>query len=236
MNQTMRTVLLLVAMAVASSGYAETRTWTSATGATIDAELVAVAVDEVTLRKADGSEVRIALNKLSPSDQIWVQANRSSVMPRASAAPAAEASSEPTPISKLVGKKLTNAGKDNVPSSSVTAKRVGLYFSAHWCPPCRAFTPQLVKAYNQMKADGKSFEIIFVSRDRDAGAMTGYMKEANMPWLAVPYSGNTRDELCETFGIQGIPTLVILDENAKVVSENGRGEVTAKGAAAFDGW
>ena len=24
----------------------------------------------------------------------------------------------------------------------------GLYFSAHWCPPCRKFTPQLVTYYN----------------------------------------------------------------------------------------
>jgi len=24
---------------------------------------------------------------------------------------------------------------------------LGLYFSAHWCPPCRAFTPELLKEY-----------------------------------------------------------------------------------------
>merc|ERR1719409_357230 len=58
------------------------------------------------------------------------------------------------------GQKPTNevlAGKDVV----------GLYFSAHWCPPCRGFTPQLGKFYDQIK-DAKNFEIIFVSSDRDA--------------------------------------------------------------------
>jgi nucleoredoxin len=29
---------------------------------------------------------------------------------------------------------------------------VGLYFSAHWCPPCRGFTPNLVAKYNELKA------------------------------------------------------------------------------------
>ena len=27
------------------------------------------------------------------------------------------------------------------------------YFSAHWCPPCRGFTPQLVKFYNIVNSD-----------------------------------------------------------------------------------
>ena len=37
------------------------------------------------------------------------------------------------------------------------------YFSAHWCPPCRAFTPKLVEFYNAQEGKKKNFEIIFVS-------------------------------------------------------------------------
>ena len=34
------------------------------------------------------------------------------------------------------------------PLSSLQGKSVvGLYFSAHWCPPCKGFTPQLAKKY-----------------------------------------------------------------------------------------
>lgn len=33
-------------------------------------------------------------------------------------------------------------------------KHLGLYFSAHWCPPCRAFTPQLAKWYAGVKCLG----------------------------------------------------------------------------------
>ena len=42
---------------------------------------------------------------------------------------------------------------------------VGLYFSAHWCPPCRGFTPKLAFAYAEMISLGKSFEIVFLSSD-----------------------------------------------------------------------
>ena len=44
---------------------------------------------------------------------------------------------------------------------------VGVYFSAHWCPPCRGFTPQLAQLYKDVTAAGKKFGVVFVSSDRD---------------------------------------------------------------------
>jgi nucleoredoxin len=45
-------------------------------------------------------------------------------------------------------------------------KTVLVYFSAHWCPPCRRFTPELVKFYNDLLLKRTDFEIIFASSDR----------------------------------------------------------------------
>ncbi|KAF2899802.1 hypothetical protein ILUMI_06384, partial [Ignelater luminosus] len=42
----------------------------------------------------------------------------------------------------------------------------GFYFSANWCPPCRAFTPQLAEVYRLLRKREPGFEIIFVSSDR----------------------------------------------------------------------
>eukprot|EP00961_Rhodomonas_salina_P092951 1251145-Rhodomonas_salina.1 len=44
-------------------------------------------------------------------------------------------------------------------------KYVGLYFSAHWCPPCKIFTLQLAELYKMLSATRSDFEIVFVSSD-----------------------------------------------------------------------
>ena len=44
---------------------------------------------------------------------------------------------------------------------------VAIYFSAHWCPPCRGFTPQLAQLYKDVTAAGKKFGVLFVSSDKD---------------------------------------------------------------------
>merc|ERR1712199_73167 len=66
---------------------------------------------------------------------------------------------------------------------STSKPYVGLYFSAHWCPPCRQFTPMLVDAYKKhLKA--KNLEVIFVSADKSPQEFAEYY--GTMPWLAIP--------------------------------------------------
>lgn len=62
-------------------------------------------------------------------------------------------------------------GKDGakIPVSDLVGKNVLLYFSAHWCPPCRAFLPKLIEAYDKIKADDDALEVVFISSDRDQG-------------------------------------------------------------------
>ena len=65
---------------------------------------------------------------------------------------------------------------------------VGLYFSAHWCPPCRGFTPKLIEFYNNYKKDGPSkdkMDLVFISSDKDADQFKDYF--STMPWYALPY-------------------------------------------------
>lgn len=70
----------------------------------------------------------------------------------------------------------------------------GLYFSAHWCPPCRVFTPQLVGFYEDLKEQNDSqFEVVFVSSDRDRDSWQKYFND--MPWLALPFEDRDRKVL-----------------------------------------
>ena len=89
-------------------------------------------------------------------------------------------------------------------------KHLMLYFSAHWCPPCRAFTPVLSEAYTQLKAERPDdFELIFVSSDRDQAGFDEYWGE--MTFCALPFEERAaKGGLAKRFGVQGIPKLIIL--------------------------
>ena len=70
------------------------------------------------------------------------------------------------------------------------------------CPPCRAFTPQLVDVYDKVKASGQNFEILFVSFDRSTESFTEYYK--TMPWLTMPYQDPRVKQLTKRFEIEGL--------------------------------
>ena len=99
---------------------------------------------------------------------------------------------------------------------------IGIYFSAHWCPPCRMFTPKLVEYH---KANKDNFEVVFVSSDRDEGAQFKYMEEAKMPWYTVKHRSAAANALVEKYGIRGIPTLVLVDARGEKITQDGRSKV-----------
>ena len=105
-------------------------------------------------------------------------------------------------------------------STDITGKSVFYYFSAHWCPPCRAFTPQLVKAYETFKA--KNCEIVFVSADKNQAAFDEYFGE--QPWLAIPFDDeDAREAIGSKFEVGGYPTLVAVAADGTVISKKARG-------------
>ncbi|MEM7624752.1 MAG: thioredoxin-like domain-containing protein [Planctomycetota bacterium] len=126
---------------------------------------------------------------------------------------------------EAIGPKVLDAtGRGHDTKGMAGKEYMLLYFSAQWCPPCRKFTPDLVKFYNQKRA-ADNFDLIFVSSDRSARDMTGYMKSYNMPWAAVPYNRINASGLKNKYGGSGIPNLVIVNRDGEVVSgsyENGK--------------
>jgi len=127
------------------------------------------------------------------------------------------------------------SGESTVGAEAVAGKTLGLYFSAHWCPPCRGFTPQLAAWYAGIKAElGDKFEIIFCSGDRDEAGMKSYYKEqcdAGGDWLCLPFAN--KDSLDGIFKVQGIPSFIIVGPDGKVINESGRGLVPSATAAEF---
>jgi hypothetical protein len=54
--------------------------------------------------------------------------------------------------------------------------------------------------------------------------------------LAVLPQSNRASALAQRYGIQFIPTLIIIDDATKTISFTGREEVVQNGAAAYDAW
>lgn len=232
-------ILLSTVLALHSAAAQEVRTWTSASGKTLEASFLELKYDQVVLQPPTGDKIKIRLNQLSGADQIYV---RSRALPVGAITPAlggsAAAVEKPIPpaLEELFGKRLVGEQVKRMSTGELTGKKIGIYFTASWCPPCRAFTPQLVAAYNQLKADGKPFEVVLVTSDQNEAAMEKYMKDYEMPWGAVPFGDKRIDALKKKFQVSGIPKLVVIDDAGTVISAEARGEVMSKGAAAFDAW
>eukprot|EP00906_Rhabdomonas_costata_P035575 RCo049978 len=109
---------------------------------------------------------------------------------------------------------------------------VAIFFSANWCPPCRTFTPLLIKVYEECKQQGKSFEVVYVSSDKDLDSFTECYRQ--MPWLALPWEDReAKARLSSKYGVRGIPTVIILDGKGETLAMDGRGKIQAQGAAGY---
>jgi nucleoredoxin len=130
----------------------------------------------------------------------------------------------------------TLVGKDEHPvnASVLEGKVFAFYFSAHWCPPCRGFTPKLAEWYSEsLKAKG--LEIVFVSSDRDEKAFQEYF--ADQPWLALSYScRKEKEQLSNLCGVEGIPSLVIIDKDGSIINKDGRAAVSSDPTGAELPW
>ena len=128
---------------------------------------------------------------------------------------------------------LLDAKGTEVSKEALVGKTIGIYFSAHWCPPCRTFTPKLVKFRD---ANKKDFEVVFVSSDRNPKAQMAYMKETGMKWYTMPHRSGPANALAKKYGVRGIPALIIVSPDGETVTKNGRGDVTSNAKGALKAW
>ncbi|CAF4514156.1 unnamed protein product, partial [Didymodactylos carnosus] len=130
---------------------------------------------------------------------------------------------------------LLDKNDQKIKLDSLKDKYLGLYFSAHWCPPCRHFTPQLAEIYKQSVAANLPFDIIFLSSDEDQESFNEYYKE--MPWKAVPFENRMiKQRLSIYYGIQGIPSLVIIKPSGETLTIKGRRDIDRNKLKAIEAW
>jgi thiol-disulfide isomerase/thioredoxin len=104
-----------------------------------------------------------------------------------------------------------------------------LYASAHWCGPCRQFTPKLVKWYQDSfpaaAATSRPVEVVFVSCDHDLEGFQQYFWAYKQPWYAVDFDDVAREQILASISVTGIPRLVVIHgETGRILVENAVGQ------------
>ncbi len=123
---------------------------------------------------------------------------------------------------------------------TLDSKVVAIYFGAKFCQHCEQFKPNLLtvrfrmcvcapdhsaiftnllQAYNEIKAAGHPFEVLFASSDLDQSEFNSNSK--SMPWMKLPYAdpkdlNSTAQLLFSKFALKGYPSLVVLDQAGKL--------------------
>lgn len=146
-------------------------------------------------------------------------------------------SPENTTLSDLFGDELYKADGSPVGVGALDQTSIiGIYFASPECSACGAFTPLLIDAYDQIREDGRSFDVVLVTVGISAASQSEYMVDSGMPWLAVSAQGKKPSDLAQRFLVRWVPTLIIIDDDLNVISFSGREELTQGGPGVYDAW
>jgi len=132
-------------------------------------------------------------------------------------------------VSKYETEKRTSVGKDYVDITGVQpdgtelklSELVGktdyvlLDFWATWCGPCCRLLPSLKQLYDSLP-EGR-LEVLGVNCDDNKDAWRKKVEEDQLSWRHVTTGEGKQNEAYEAYGVEGIPTTILIDREGKIV-------------------
>lgn len=98
-------------------------------------------------------------------------------------------------------------------------------FWASWCGPCRAEMPNVVACFNKYK--DKGFNVVGISFDQKAADWKAAIATLGMDWPNISDLKGWKSEGAVVYGINGIPSNLLLDKEGRIMASDLRGEQLA---------
>ena len=132
-----------------------------------------------------------------------------------------------------IGKPFELEFADAISGSTISMKAlkskvVVIDFWATWCGPCVAEMPHMKELYAEYHNKGVEFIGVSLDNPKEEGgldSLKNYVKSNGINWPQY-YQGKGWDsEFSTSWGIQGIPTMFIVDTEGKLYSVEARGQL-----------
>ncbi len=132
---------------------------------------------------------------------------------------------------KGIGRRLQLPGKTMIVKGKTLAgepydlaaekgRVVLVQYWATWCGPCLVEMTNVLKNYELYHDRG--FDVVGISVDEDKAALEEFLEKRKLPW-PILLDSEAEQSNAERYGVMGIPQLILVDQQGKVVSLEARG-------------